>query len=175
MATQNRKKAENAARELLDEMRITRPPIPVEKIARQLGARLRFSPLDEELSGMVLVKDGAPVIGVNALHHPNRQRFTIAHEIGHLRMHLDQIADEIHVDKQFPVLMRDVVASTGVNKIEIEANSFAAELLMPKHLLIESLKDGAFDLHDDESITILAKKFKVSLQAIQLRLGQISI
>ena len=66
------------AKELLEKCGFHKIPIPVERIAKSLGAQVRYSPLDEELSGMVFIKDGIPIIGVNSLHHPNRQRFTIA-------------------------------------------------------------------------------------------------
>jgi Zn-dependent peptidase ImmA (M78 family) len=56
--------------------------VPVDRIAKGLGAQLRFSPLDEELSGMIYISDGTPIIGINSLHHPNRQRFSIGYEIG---------------------------------------------------------------------------------------------
>lgn len=82
-------------------------PVPVERIARALGAQLRYSPLDNEISGMIFIRDGAPIIGVNSLHHPHRQRFTIAHEIGHLELHRDELAASVHVDKSFPILHRD--------------------------------------------------------------------
>ena len=73
-------------------------PVPVEKIAKSLGARVRFSPFFyDELSGFVFIKDGVPIIGVNSLHHLNRQRFTIAHEIAHLQLHPDYITSEVHV------------------------------------------------------------------------------
>lgn len=173
MTLTNREKAIEAAKKIIDEMGIIQPPVHVEKIAKQLNAQVRFSPLDNELSGMVYIKKETPIIGVNALHHPNRQRFTIAHEIGHLALHRDRISDEVHVDKKFPVLMRDANAATGVDSIEIEANAFAAELLMPEDLVKACLKDSSADIDDNKFITALAKKFKVSPQAIQLRLGQI--
>jgi Zn-dependent peptidase ImmA (M78 family) len=70
--------------DLLTKAGIHSLPVPVDKIAKCLGAEVRFSPLDDELSGMIYINEGTPIIGVNSLHHPNRQRFTIAHEIGHL-------------------------------------------------------------------------------------------
>jgi Zn-dependent peptidase ImmA (M78 family) len=173
MTPTDRKKAIKAAKKIIDDMGITQPPVPVEKIARRLAAQVRYSPLDDELSGMIFIKEDKPIIGVNALHHPNRQRFTIAHEIGHLSLHRDHISKEVHVDKQFPVLMRDANAATGVDSIEIEANGFASELLMPEDLVMACLKDSSVDIDDDGFITKLAKKFKVSPQAMQLRLGQI--
>ena len=75
---------------------------------------------------MIYVNTGTPIIGVNALHHPNRQRFTIAHECGHLNLHRARITKEVHVDKAFPMLMRDSVSAAGVEETEFEANLFAA-------------------------------------------------
>src|SRR5271154_163009 len=124
---------EARASKLLSSMGIQEIPVPVEKIAKSLGARVRFSPLDDELSGMIFIKDGVPIIGVNSLHHPNRQRFTVAHELAHLHLHREHISQRVHVDKRFAesMLRRDTVATTGTERLEIDANQFAAALLMP--------------------------------------------
>jgi len=158
-----------SAREVLAKLGIKKMPVPVEKIAKALGAVVRFSPLDEELSGMVYIKDGVPVIGVNSLHHPNRQRFTIAHEIGHLIMHRDMISEHVHVDKQFRVLMRDSKSTTGLEEIEVQANQFAAELLIPSSLFDPS-EITASDIDDSAPLDELAKKFRVSKQMLEYRI-----
>lgn len=157
---------------ILKEENITKAPVPVEKIARLLGATIRYSALDEELSGMIYVKDDKIIIGVNAIQHPNRQRFTIAHELGHLSLHKSEINNEIHVDKKFQVLMRDTKASLGTDQIEVEANYFASALLIPNSLLRQNLENISFDIDDENFITEIARKFKVSAQAMQLKLGQ---
>jgi Zn-dependent peptidase ImmA (M78 family) len=166
-----RTRGQDRAQELLDRLGLRSLPIPVEKIAKSLGALVRFSPLDQELSGMIFVKDGSPIIGVNSLHHPNRQRFTIAHELAHLELHRDLISSEVHVDKQFPVLMRDSVSATGTELIEIEANNFAAALLMPKALLEEALARIEFDIEDPSPLDEMAKRFRVSRQTLEYRIG----
>ena len=79
--------ARERARELLAEFKVQSAPVPIERIVRGVGAVIEFGPLDGELSGMAFIKDGRPIIGVNALHAPNRQRFTIAHELGHILLH----------------------------------------------------------------------------------------
>ena len=171
MNEQKRRTILRRARALLQDNQVTAPPVPVERLARGLSVQLRFSPLDQELSGMVYVKDGTPIIGVNAIHHPNRQRFTIAHECGHLVLHRDRVTKEVHVDKAFPMLMRDSVSAAGVDEMEIEANLFAAELLMPEFLLTEALGNAPFDIDDDATVNALARRFRVSLSAMQFRLG----
>jgi Zn-dependent peptidase ImmA (M78 family) len=173
MTPQKRNTIQKRAKTLLEEHEITSAPVPVERIAKSLEAQLRYSPLDEELSGMIYVKEGTPIIGVNALHHPNRQRFTIAHECGHLVLHRAEITKEIHVDKGFPMLMRDAVSSTGVEDMEIEANFFAAELLMPASFLARSLAGEPFDIDDEGAVGALAKEYKVSASAMRFRLGNL--
>jgi Zn-dependent peptidase ImmA (M78 family) len=158
------------AQQLLARLGIQSAPTPVEKIAKALGAQVRFSPFDDELSGMVYIKDGVPIIGVNSLHHPNRQRFTIAHELGHLELHRQMITVNVHVDKSFPALMRDAKAATGTELIEIQANQFAAELLMPRALVEQLLAGRQFDIEDDKPLEELAKKFRVSKQAVEYRI-----
>ena len=66
-------------------------------------------------------------------------------------------------------LRRDRVSTTGTDMLEIEANAFAAELLMPEELLSAAL-DEKFDLEDPPVLEKLANKFRVSLTALQHRL-----
>ncbi len=173
MALRRKRRISHQARRLLQRCGVTTPPVPVEKIAKALGVQLRFSPLDDELSGIVFVRDGTPIIGVNVLHHPNRQRFTIAHECGHLILHKPNLSREVHVDKAFPILMRDSASTTGLDRREIEANLFAAELLMPKSFLMEALGNKSFDIDDEVAISALARKFSVSTAAMRFRLGNL--
>lgn len=162
-------------KELLNKCSITDAPIPVEQVAKKLGVEIRFSPLDEELSGMIFIKDGQAIIGVNSMHHPNRQRFTIAHELGHFILHKKHITSEIHVDKQFRVLMRDGKSATGTELIEIEANRFAASLLMPADLVAKALDEREFDIDDETPLMELAKQFKVSKQTMEYRIRNLGI
>lgn len=168
-----RRKIRQEATALLEACGVGGPAVPVDRVARELGATVRFSPLDDELSGLVYRQDGRAIIGINALHHPNRQRFTIAHEIGHLRLHLDRIVDEIHVDKGFAVLQRDPRSATGLDRMEIEANLFAAELLMPAAFLETTLKDREVDVDDDRAVAEIARQYKVSAAAMRFRLGTV--
>ena len=173
MKNARRSKIVGQARSLLEKHSVTAPPVPVERIAKAEGAQVRFAPLDDELSGMVYVKDGVPIIGVNSLHHPNRQRFTIAHECGHLILHRVQITKEVHVDKEFSMLRRSAESSAGTNDIEIEANLFAAELLMPESFLTQEFGDESLDIENENSVNAIAKIFRVSPSAMRFRLGNL--
>lgn len=162
--------AKERARKLLDELEITSAPVPIEKIIKRCQVVLQYAPFEDELSGMAYINEGVSIIGINALHPPNRQRFSAAHELGHHLLHADQLKSAVHVDRGLRVLMRDQIASQGVDPIEIEANAFAAELLMPKSMLKEVIAGGEIDIESDIQIEALAKKFRVSASAIRYRL-----
>ena len=173
MNAKQRKTIQKQVEDLLKEHGVTSAPIPVERIAKALGVQIKYSPLDDELSGMAYVKDGTPIIGINTLHHPNRQRFALAHELGHLILHKNEVTKEIHVDKGFHMLMRDPSSSADGDKMEIEANRFATEILMPESFLAKSLKGQSFDIDDDAVVGALTKEYRVSISAMCFRLGNL--
>ena len=162
--------AREEARRILREAGVRSAPIPIERIIRSTGIVLQHAPLADELSGMAVIKQGVAIIGVNALHHPNRQRFTLAHEFGHHSLHADILSAEVHVDRKFPMLMRDQLTSQGVDWREIEANAFASELLIPQFLLEGVIDAGGIDLDDDEKIESIARRFRVSSSMVRFRL-----
>ncbi len=131
-------------------------PVQVERIARAMKVRVQYAPLDGDLSGMVSIQDGVPIIGVNSLHHPNRQRFTLSHELGHLCLHRSVLEELVHVDKH--ILNRDALTEAGTDELEIEANAFASELLMPEALLTAALGVRSIAFEDDEFIASLSKE-----------------
>src|SRR6266540_4610765 len=126
-------KGERAARKPLDDFEVSAPPVPVEEIARQLGARLSFEHFGPDVSGILYRDASNAVIGVNATHAKTRQRFTIAHEIGHLHLHEGR---PMFVDRSVRVDRRDANAALGLDPDEIDANSFAAALLMPQDMIL---------------------------------------
>lgn len=157
------------AAELLEENGITEAPVDVEVIAESLNISIRRTPTEDELSGFLLRKEGGPtVIGVNTNHHPNRQRFTIGHEIGHFILHQH---NDLHVDRVV-VKLRSELSSKGENSEEIEANRFAAELLMPQSMLERDIQElTSNDVNDDRVIQHLAKRYGVSVNAMTNRLN----
>jgi Zn-dependent peptidase ImmA (M78 family) len=164
----NKEGARQAAQALLVEQNVRSFPVPVERIAKNLGVRVEYAPLDGELSGLAHIRDGVPIVGINTLHAPNRQRFTLAHELAHIRLHRAELERAVHVDRGS--LRRDALASTGTDAIEIEANAFASELLVPAQLLAAFLNGRSIDLEDDEAVAALAKRFRVSEAAMRFRL-----
>lgn len=157
------------ATDILEQHKVARPPVPIERIARALGAQIRFLPYDGDLSGMFFRDKEQKIIGVNSLHHPNRQRFTIAHECSHMLLHAEQ---EMFIDRGSVVFNRDPKSSEGTDQHEIEANTLAAELLMPRKFLLPELRTA--DIEDDVALTALAKKYQVSVQALMWRMSNLS-
>jgi Zn-dependent peptidase ImmA (M78 family) len=142
-------------------------PVPVERLAESIGAKVVFNNFNEEISGLLLRTNENLIIGVAKEQPLTRQRFTIAHEIGHILLH--EFSD-VHVDKNFAVMFRSAESSTAQDVFEIEANAFAAELLMPEAFLEKELRTTSLDVEDDEQLRRLAKKYQVSSQAMTYRL-----
>jgi len=151
---------------LLKRNRVIKPPVPVEKIAEKLGLQVRYAPFEGELSGALVRKHGQAFIGVNSLHSPKRQRFTIAHELAHFVLHKGISA---HFDESFRVNWRDGESSKAVNPEEMEANRFAAELLMPTIFLVKDVEK--IKSFNQQALDSLAKRYGVSSQAMEIRLG----
>jgi Zn-dependent peptidase ImmA (M78 family) len=155
------------ASQLLRKHRIKNPPVPVDKIAESLGATVRYSPFEGELAGMLVRAHGQIIIGVNSLHHINRQRFTIAHECGHFLLHQ---GEEIHIDRTFRINKRNEVSSMAVDADEIEANRFAAELLMPFDMIMADLHGREIDVENERDLKELAQRYQVSVQSLTHRI-----
>jgi Zn-dependent peptidase ImmA (M78 family) len=161
---------------LLDKHNVKRGPVPVNKIARAFGIEIKLDNVDNELSGFLFrdKKTGRTVIGANKTHHPNRQRFTIAHELGHYLLHE---GETVHLDDHggaFTVNLRDSKSATGEDDGEREANLFAAELLMPARFLEQDLRGQNLDLlGNNDFLDNLADKYEVSVQALTFRLANL--
>lgn len=158
------------AAELLEEAEVTRAPVPVDKVARRQGFRLYYERLDTDLSGFYVRNGDDRIIGVNG-HHPSvRQRFTVAHELGHALLE-----GTAHHDRVFR--FRDPRSSQGIDPEEVAANTFAAELLMPEDWITDrwlGLTSGG-ELTDEEAAKQMAKEFGVSSQALTIRLSTLGL
>jgi Zn-dependent peptidase ImmA (M78 family) len=157
------------ALEVLRHASALRVPVPIQNVVDYLGLSLEAAELGDDVSGVLVVSGRSGAIGFNASQAPVRQRFTIAHECGHFVLHADQ--GNLFIDAK--VYQRNRRSETGEDKREIQANQFAAALLMPKELLAEYIKDSHLDVSDEEAIRSLAELFKVSTQAMSLRLANL--
>lgn len=145
-----------------------RLPIMVEDMARSYGLKVTAYPLEDNVSGVLIIEDGSGIIGFNQTESRVRRRFTIAHEFGHYILHKDK--SNLFVDKMFRA-SKDHVAYKGSKfRYEQEANEFAAALLMPEPVVREKVATMELDLGDEEGLKQLAKIFDVSSTAMYFRL-----
>ena len=121
---ENYKNSRDLAWQILIDLHITELPISVTGICRRLGITIKlYEPVDDN-SGYSTVIDGKAIIFVSAKDLPERQRFTAAHELGHILLG--------HVGK-YKLVNRE--PSANDNPIEKAANIFASRLLAPACVL----------------------------------------
>lgn len=122
------------ARSLADKLTLTckRPPIPVHRIAEENGVDVVFADFGKHtdtVAGFCDFKNAK--LYVNRKDRADRQSFTIAHELGHWILHRDLFLSEPDL---YPILPR-FADPNRADPLEKEANHFAANLLVPEHLL----------------------------------------
>lgn len=156
----------HAANELLEKAEVTGPSIDAMQLAKRCGVMVLYEKFPDSLSGLVFTHGDAAVIGINESHHPNRQRFSLGHELGHylLSHHSEGQAyeDRFHIDTADGT-------PPGYNwRAERSANDFAAELLMPRKFISQ-----AFEKSSDPKD--LAAIFDVSSLAMGYRLVDLGL
>jgi len=153
--------AAELARLLLDEFRITGKP-DLDALCSRLGLRVMQKEFDS-FEGILLRSKTAQkgIIGVNAgIRQASRKRFTIAHEIGHFVIpHHRELASACE-GGSIESFSRRLAAP------ELEANEFAAELLLPSKEVAD-----CFDLDKPSlsRISLVANDFETSLSATTWR------
>lgn len=165
---------EKQAFDLLQRHHATFPPIQVEAMAWNEGIQVARTVSQGEESGFLLRDSQRTLIGLNASNSPNRQRFTIAHELGHWLLHKGK---PLIVDHAVRINKRNNLSSTATDREEIEANAFAAALLMPAAMLYTELNKevAAGNNTVDRLIDRLASTFEVSSDAMRYRLANLGI
>jgi Zn-dependent peptidase ImmA (M78 family) len=118
--------AKSEAIRLLRKYSITSPPVNLVDIADGEGLNISIAEFKEgDVSGFIDLDQ--KIIFVNKNDSPARQRFTIAHELGHWVLH----RSKIEADRDIVVLYRKALEEGESDILEQEANCFAANLLVP--------------------------------------------
>lgn len=138
-------------------------PVPIEQIIQDIGLSLYHEPLDDNISGYIERRDGEYRIVVNSNHARTRQRFTAAHELGHYIYHRDLLGEGVGDNRAYRTDGTDRPNVKIRPFHERQANSFAANVLMPRHRLATVAGD---------STAVLAARFGVSQDAMRIRLGR---
>lgn len=160
MHTLIKNRIETKVAALLEECGIQDPPINLRAVAKHLDLEIMEDKFEDALAG-VLLRD-EKVIAVNTAHSEARKNFSIAHEIGHYVLHknLNEFFDGVY--------KREKIENTANNVFEMQANEFAAALLMPKTKVIHAIQQS--NKLNGNIISELASQFKVSEQAMSFRL-----
>lgn len=163
------RRIESITESILNELNITSAKkIVVEKICKSHGVDVKSEELDMDVSGLFVIKEKEAYIRYNKNEAPHRQRFTMAHELGHFILHKDT---PLFISKKDNVMYRNLDSSTGEIKREREANSFAASLLMPRKFVLDEI--SKIPKKTKDPVSYLADKFRVSEQAMTFRLANL--
>jgi Zn-dependent peptidase ImmA (M78 family) len=140
-------------------------PVDPVVIAQKLGADVVRAKLKDDVSGLLVKEpaDDAAKIYLNGDDSESRQRFTCAHELGHLARRRTESNTRLgFVDS------RDTLSSAGTDPEEIWANQFAAELLMPAVAVRTLWAQG-------QSVARISRVFGVSQRAVEVRLASLRL
>lgn len=150
-------KGRKAAKQFLSKYKLKERKINLNTVARFLNIKIIQETLPKNISGVFFREGKHLFIYINDNHPEQRQRFSIAHEIGHYLVHSTS-AFNFGREEQFFLRAKGIFSPD-----EVDANQFAAELLMNEELLTK-------DFYEDASLESLAKKYDVSMEAMNYRL-----
>ena len=155
------------AREVIKKHGITEIPVDVEDICKKENIRVVYVNLDDiekatgrKISGAIQKhpERGCTIL-VNEKDIKTRARFTIAHELGHYFLHMDDSENKVITSFRM-----------DHSPIEKQADTFAAEILMPEDAVREEYENMVIPVSDS-----LAETFNVSKQAMRYRLDRLEL
>lgn len=152
--------ARQMARKVLKDCGISKPPIDLKLILKEKGYEyIEVDTFMDSVDALFLENEGSIYAAVNSKHHIHRQRFSLAHELGHILLNhnLDYYSVEISLDNP-----PSEKKHTGAERAyETEANNFAGELLVPLELLKKEFKKNP-------DLKSISKAFWVSEQVASI-------
>lgn len=145
------------------------PPFLAEELASLLGIKVIKTDLGEVDALLIRRQDGY-IININANHHPSRQNFSCAHEIGHTFLHELDLLHHLgnSNDNEFRMSKSQVIGKAKERLCQIAA----AELLMPEVVFNKYLINFGVSVN---SIKRLSQIFMVSFPAAAIRIAEVSL
>jgi Zn-dependent peptidase ImmA (M78 family) len=148
-------------------------PVDVRAIISALGIEYDEKTLPSGASGQITYQDGSFQIVVNAADVEARKRFTAAHELAHFMLHRDLLEKRGKLNRHTDILFGDNAQNNPPAPFspshEVQANRYAAELLMPAARVRASWNKA------EDNVEQLAKKLGVSLKAMKVRLKNLGL
>lgn len=149
-------------------------PVPIHDIAMSLDIASidPIPPKVDGVEGILFKKDWQGFIFFNSHSPESRQRFTIGHELGHWMIPSHLTGDTLSCTKK----QTSSFTATGKNipkevRIEIEANHFSAQILMPSYEFKNDINKVEPNLNH---IFMISKKYNVSMAACCIRFKELS-
>lgn len=151
-------------------------PVDIESLIVNVGLGLEpAANLPPNISGHISCENGRYVVRANGTEHEYRRRFTMAHELGHFVLHrsiLDE-AGGVNDSRMYRTDINAPVYNSHIHQIhEQQANSFAANLLMPTEAVRERyLAESEASNHPGGvPLKAMYQTFRVSPSAMRWRL-----
>ena len=167
---------DRAVERILTENNIVSAPVPVIRIAQNLGFAVYASSFKDKNVAGVMADSALPVkpfhnrriIVVNQEDPATRQNFTIAHEIAYFVLHCSNNND-------FYERYRHGLDQGQKPEIERTANAFAAKLLMPENMVRAFLATASVAMTRKDQISAIVTKFIAPKKAVEKRFAELGI
>lgn len=155
------------AQQVINAYSITIPITDIDEIVHRIGGTIEEKNNFDDLCDGTIIKDGHNSfrIAISPFQNAQRRSFTIAHELGHLFLHM---GFRTNLDL-WKTQDQTVYRRFGSSAQEYQANEFAASLLMPREIYKSIIMKNAVDGRVD--IVEIAKYFNVS-QAAAINRGK---
>lgn len=142
-------------KKILAESKIHQPPVDLRAIADKHG--IEYVEMDDfpaSVDALIIEEDSKVYAAVNKQQHIHRQRFSLAHELGHHFLHKNGIpVDTVSIDNPPTGEWEEPTKDPG----ETEADIFANELLVPVSMLREQLKGPKRTLAELSSVFLVSE------------------
>lgn len=153
------------ASKLISALHIEIPIVNLEDVVSQLGGIIvENKSLNDAYDGTIKkTGESSFEIAISSYQSAKRKKFTIAHELGHLFLHMGYLLDPDLWNVQDEKIYRRF----GTNEEEYQANEFAAALLMPR----EEFEKTVSELAEGNRVDVqqVANHFMVSVSAAKNR------
>lgn len=127
----NLEKIKQKVNTIIDRFFISAPPVDVFVIAKELGFGVKGVEMDRENVSAFTDFLGKKIY-VNSHDDYYRQAFSVAHELGHLVLHLEIFAK---TPERYKMFLQTSSQTSSLESLEVEANEFAMNLLVPEKFL----------------------------------------
>ncbi len=139
-------------------------PVNLARIAKGMGLAMTLSDQLDAAALLEISAQNKPRLTLNTRQNAVRQRYTVAHAMGHLALH------HLRPGTQRDIVLSDNFALDPDSRIDTEANHFALGLLMPEQVVTYCLNDLAL-----ADLNALADMFEVAPQLVKQRLADLNL